>query len=92
MMYSDFPFDTFLGVYNVDTPNSVKPHTHDYCEIEIMLNGSANHFFDESNYPLCPGDTFVINKGVTHALTDAHDLKFYNIGFNPDILAPFWEN
>ena len=66
MLYSDFPFAIFFGNYKADTPNSVKVHSHDYCEIEIMLNGSADHFFEESNYPLVPGDTFIINKGVNH--------------------------
>lgn len=89
MLYGDFPFAIFLGDYKTDTLNSVKVHSHDYCEIEIMLNGSANHFFEESNYPLALGDTFVINKGVKHALTNARELRFYNICFRTDMLAPF---
>jgi len=89
MLYSGFPFAIFLGDYKADTQNSVREHTHDYCEIEIVMKGSANHFFEESNYPLQSGDTFVINEGVSHALTDAKELQFYNICFRPDVLSPF---
>ena len=91
MLYSDFPFAIFLGDYKADTANSIKVHSHNYCEIEIVLNGSADHFFEESNYPLSLGDTFVINKGVKHALSNAKELQFYNICFRTDILASFMD-
>lgn len=89
ILYSDFPFDIFKGTYTSDTENSVRLHSHDYCEIEIIVGGSAKHSVGEDLYPLRPGDVFVIGQGITHALTDAKDLQFYNISFDPGLLAPF---
>lgn len=89
ILHSDFPFDIFRGIYTSDTENSVRLHSHDYCEIEIIVGGSAKHSVGDDHYPLRPGDVFVIGRGITHALTDAKDLQFYNISFDPGLLEPF---
>ncbi|MBF0198432.1 MAG: helix-turn-helix domain-containing protein [Planctomycetes bacterium] len=58
-------------------------HTHDYSEIMIILGGTGKHYVDDSIYDLAPGDIFVINGTVSHAISDIENLTVCNINYDP---------
>lgn len=92
VIYKNFPFDIFKGTYNDDTDKSVRIHDHDYCEIEIIISGHANHVVSDDVYPLSAGDVLVVSSGIPHAIKGAKELVFYNISFLPHVLLPYMDD
>lgn len=61
-------------------------HTHDFTELVIVLAGSARHMTDEDEYPIHPGDVFVIPPGVAHGYTGCNRLELVNIVYETNLL------
>ncbi len=56
-------------------------HSHDFTEIVVILNGSAIHIIDGTEYPISKGHIYVINQGTQHGYKDVNNLEYFNIMF-----------
>lgn len=41
-------------------------HSHDFYELNIIVNGYGRHYIEDKNYPAAPGDVFVIPPNIAH--------------------------
>jgi AraC-like DNA-binding protein/mannose-6-phosphate isomerase-like protein (cupin superfamily) len=80
----DMPDPSFrLNILFVKHDGSFKMHSHEYCELVIVLGGQGNHLTDSENYPLEEGDVFIITGNTRHGFQDARGLKLCNIQYDP---------
>lgn len=81
---NDLPDHSFrLNVLFVKHNGDFKVHSHEYCELVIVLGGRGTHLTDVENYPIEEGDVFVITGNSRHGFADARDLRLCNIQFDP---------
>lgn len=57
-------------------------HRHDFTEMLIVLEGTAQHIVDNTSYMLRPGDICVIKPSVSHGFSNARHFRHCNIMFN----------
>ena len=69
--YTDYSFDT---------------HSHDFYEMNIVLNGSGIHQIENAKLNVKRGDVFVIPPMVTHAYYDTKHLEVYHILLKKDFI------
>jgi AraC family L-rhamnose operon transcriptional activator RhaR/AraC family L-rhamnose operon regulatory protein RhaS len=88
---------TFYGTYKDDVPDprfrfrvgiidetgEFEPHTHEYSEILIVLEGRATHLAPVETHPLEAGDVVVINRHTRHGLKNPKGLKLCIILYDP---------
>lgn len=60
----------------------VRPHWHDFFELEIILSGSARHILNESTSYISENDAFILTQNDFHSLEILTDTVFFNISFN----------
>ena len=65
-----------------------RPHYHDYCEVFLVLEGSASHLVGQSQSPLLPGELVFIRPSDTHdyASIGTGGFTMLNITFTVDTL------
>jgi len=62
-------------------------HGHeDFCELVIVLDGSADHIVQQERFPVCKGDVFVMGKDVFHGYDNVNSFRICNIMFRPEAL------
>ena len=79
-LVSQTPFRNFhieYGCVNGDFP----VHTHDFCEIFLVLSGSGSHISGDMKYTLQKGELFSVKGSERHGFCDCRDLKIVNIMF-----------
>ncbi|MFA4943682.1 MAG: helix-turn-helix domain-containing protein [Lentisphaeria bacterium] len=59
-----------------------EPHTHEFTELVLILEGGCTHLTGGEAYELGAGDTFVIPSGRAHAYRQPRDLLLANILFD----------
>ncbi len=75
--------DFNLGVKKITEQAEYNYHVHeDYRELVIISHGHANHIVDGLEYPIGPGDVFVIGEGQVHAYSKPKDIQINNILFD----------
>lgn len=62
-------------------------HTHDFCELVIILGGMARHTINGQSHYIKAGDIYVMNPGTSHGFYDAHDLYLCNVMYMPAMLS-----
>lgn len=78
---TSFPFFIQYGFHDAD----VDMHEHaDFCELVIVLSGTAMHCVNDESYFIRKGDVFVLGDGVYHGYHDAKKLCICNIMFRPE--------
>lgn len=86
--------------YNFPNPNnlvraflytdySIQPHSHDFYEINIIMNGSGIHRIENSHIKARKGDVYVIPPKALHSYYDTHNLDVYHIIIHKDFI---WKN
>ncbi|MBE6956234.1 MAG: helix-turn-helix domain-containing protein [Ruminococcaceae bacterium] len=78
LRYEDLGF----SLHRVTPARDYRPHTHDFHELEIILSGSAINSINGREFPIGPGDVFIVEKGATHEISQIDGLTLYNLGFN----------
>lgn len=74
----DFPFFIQYGIHE----SYMFPHSHeDFCELVIVLDGSAVHLVGEESFPVGRGDVFLLGAGSSHSYENAKGFKICNIMF-----------
>ncbi len=61
-------------------------HTHDFCELSLITNGSAMHWLEGAEFPVTSGDVFVLQGHQSHYYYDLKNLEMTNIMFEPELL------
>lgn len=78
-----FPFSIHYGVHDEEMPY----HRHrDFCELVIVLDGSAQHIVSDCLYHIKKGDVFVLGDGIYHGYKEVDKLRICNIMFRPENL------
>lgn len=78
-----FPFFIQFGAHEKE----LFMHSHkDFCELVIVLRGSAEHIVDNERYRISKGDVFIISNDTEHGYAETSDLRICNIMFKPS----FW--
>lgn len=78
-----FPFYIQYGYHDAN----LNMHLHaDFCELVIVLGGTAMHSVNEESYFIKKGDVFVLGDGVAHGYHDTNQLQICNIMFQPEML------
>lgn len=64
-------------------------HTHeDFCELTIVLSGSAIHVVNNERFVVNKGDVFIINKDIAHGYEKPQDFKICNIMYRYEEMFP----
>lgn len=71
----------------VYTDYSIKPHNHDFYEINIILRGRGVHCIENASIDVHPGDVFVIPPQTVHAYFDTEGLDVHHILIHRDFVA-----
>lgn len=78
----DFPLDVSTWENHPDYPMI----THDFCEIAIVLRGTAIKVVDQQEFPLKSGDVFALQGGRPHSYRDTRNLTVINITYDQSLL------
>jgi AraC-like DNA-binding protein len=79
--------DQSVGCERMQLDTDVLPHTHDYCELAIVLGGSARHSTDRGSRRVRTGDVVVVRPGSWHGYTGCHRLDLANVYLAPELVG-----
>ena len=65
----------------------IRPHTHDFYEMNIILGGSGIHMIENAHIPVKTGDVFVIPPMMVHSYYDTNQLDVYHIIIKPSFIT-----
>ncbi|WP_168123711.1 AraC family transcriptional regulator [Paenibacillus sp. HB172176] len=84
-----FPFDMTYKARK-QPQQELPDHTHDWCELVYVYEGSGTFFIDTIFYDMLPGDLFIIPGNCIHrAYPDAeHPVNSTAIFFHPAFIQP----
>lgn len=78
---NDFPFHILLDNHE----NTFPIHSHaDFCELAIVIGGSAAHIVNDECFTIKKGDVFFIGKNMSHGFSEAVDFRICNIMFSSE--------
>lgn len=83
-----FPFFIHKGSHE---QNLLQHYHADFCELVIVLNGTAIHIVDNDEYLIKKGDVFVIQHNTRHGFKNVHDFQIYNVMFRMNEMI-FWSS
>ncbi len=79
----EFPLFIQFGYHDEE----LRVHSHaDFCELTIIMDGSADHIVNSERYRIKKGDVFVIGYGMGHGFENVDRIKLCNIMFRPEVL------
>ena len=58
-------------------------HTHDFVELVLILDGTAQHLLPEGGFEIAAGNVFVIQPGTPHGYACARGLELINVLYDP---------
>lgn len=61
------------------TDYSIAPHTHEFYEMNIVMNGTGVHKIENMSFEVKTGDVFIIPPMTVHAYVDTKGLNVYHI-------------
>ena len=80
-----------MVVVTTEMQDTVPIHTHDFVELVLFIEGSANHSVfagdQKADYSVMQGDCFAILPGEAHAFENGRHAFYYNIIFSPSLIA-----
>jgi len=62
------------------------PHWHNYFELEIVLSGSGEHIYNNTNYTLERGSIYLMSYYDFHELSAKEDIQILKLQFNENVL------
>ncbi len=71
-----------IAVVIQDPQFACPPHQHQFCEIAIVLGGTATHIVDGKYYSISESDVFVIMGNTIHSFENREHLVLANILFD----------
>ena len=76
-----------LHIFRSEKTTSEPIHGHDFLEIIFVIEGSASESVNDKVYEVSRGDLLFINYGSTHKFSPHGKFIFYNLCFDPEIIA-----
>jgi AraC family L-rhamnose operon transcriptional activator RhaR len=67
--------------------SDVAPHTHDFCELAVVITGSAQHATQNGRRRVTAGDAVVVRPGDWHAWVDCGDVEVANLYLVPELFT-----
>ncbi|UDQ98607.1 helix-turn-helix domain-containing protein [Lentisphaerota bacterium WC36G] len=61
-------------------------HTHEFCELVIVYNGSGEHYLDYDSNIVKTGDVYVINDNIPHGYRNVANLHLINLIFDMSLI------
>ena len=58
-------------------------HQHDFCELVVVIQGSALHWLEDGDFPVTAGDVFLLQGRQSHYFHDRKNLELINIMYDP---------
>lgn len=77
------PKDYPLAVFWIRNHMNLPLHTHDFVELALILDGTAQHLLPEGGFEITAGNVFVIKPGMPHGYAGARGLELINVLFEP---------
>jgi len=75
-----FPDPRFrLHVMRIESHHVSRPHTHDFEELVVILDGKGKHQVGGETYDINAGDVFVMLGGMHHCYPQAENLSLINL-------------
>jgi AraC-like DNA-binding protein/quercetin dioxygenase-like cupin family protein len=75
-----FPNPRFrLHVMRIESHHVSSPHTHDFEELVVILDGKGKHQVGPEVYDISAGDVFVMLGGMNHCYPEAKNLSLINL-------------
>lgn len=68
-----------------------KMHSHQFYEINIIMQGSGRHYIEETSLPAEVGDVFVIPPDIKHGYYSEQDIDIYHFLIKSDFLTRYAE-
>ena len=65
---------------------AIRPHTHEFYEMNIILSGSGTHHINQRSVAVKPGHVFVIPPGCIHSYVDTDQLNVAHILIQPMLI------
>lgn len=59
-------------------------HSHDFCELVIVTQGSAMHMLEGTAFPVTAGDVFLLQGRQSHYFYERKNLDLINIMYDPE--------
>ena len=78
----DFPLDVSIWENHPDYPLL----TNDFCEISIVLGGTAFKLVGDEEFPLQTGDIFAFSGDTAHGYRSTRNLKVINVIYDAGLL------
>lgn len=92
MTTSDYlGYDMKIGVYQKEVVNTYKAHSHEFYEIEMILQGDADCIINGKKLKLSKGDVYFVTPADVHAFfpkSDGEQLKLICVQFDEKIIEP----
>lgn len=66
-----------------------KMHSHEFYELNIILNGSGQHYIEEHNLPASIGDIFVIPPNTRHGYYSENHLDIFHVLLKSDFFKQY---
>jgi AraC family L-rhamnose operon regulatory protein RhaS len=68
-----------------------KMHSHQFYEINIIMQGSGRHYIDDTSLPAEVGDVFVIPPDIRHGYYSEQDIDIYHLLIKSDFFTRYGE-
>lgn len=59
-------------------------HAHDFCELVVIVGGTAMHWLNGDEFPVVAGDVFLLQGKQDHYFHDRERLEMINIMYDPE--------
>ena len=56
-------------------------HTHDFWELNIVLNGTGGHYIGKNRFEIKAGDVFIIPPNIQHGYFNLSGLNVYTCSY-----------
>ena len=66
----------------------IPEHSHDFIELVFFAEGESVHDYAGKQFPLAPGDVFIIHPGEPHAYVESKKARVLNCIFLAEALMP----
>ena len=64
----------------------IRPHFHEYCELETVLSGTGRTVLNGEEFPLAPGTVYLLTPLDLHEVTPDGKVEVLNLSFRESLL------
>lgn len=79
----------FCYYHEKDFP--INMHSHEFYEINIIVEGTGKHYIEDNGFSTGSGDFFIIPPNVQHGYSETSDLKIFHIILSDGFFSRYYE-